>query len=86
MLGRDAVVGGDVLVVGVAGDEVFGGNEAAGVDAMHLVEGVDGKGGELEAGRVVAQGVATRAGLRFGGAGLDLDEGIWLVRGGLSRC
>ncbi len=46
--GRDAVVGGDVLVVGVAGDEVLGGDEAAGVDAVHLVEGMDGEAGELE--------------------------------------
>ena len=46
--GRDAVVGGDVLVVGVAGDEMLGGDEAAGVDAVHLVEGMDGEGGELE--------------------------------------
>ena len=46
--GRDAVVGGDVLVVGVAGDEVLCGDEAAGVDAVHLVEGVDGELGELE--------------------------------------
>ena len=47
--GRDSVVSGDVLVVGVAGDEVFGGDEAgAGVDAVDLVEGVDGKAGELE--------------------------------------
>ena len=38
----DAVVGGDVLVVGVAGDEVPGGDEAAGVDAVDLVEGVLG--------------------------------------------
>ncbi len=38
--GGDAVVGGDVLVVGVAGDEVAGGDEAAGVDAVDLVEGV----------------------------------------------
>src|ERR1039458_5194660 len=46
--GRDTVVGGDVLVVGVAGDEVLGGDEAAGVDAVHLVEGMDGELGELE--------------------------------------
>ena len=46
--GRDAVVGGDVLVVGVAGDEVPGGDQAAGVDAVHLVEGMDGEVGELE--------------------------------------
>ena len=41
--GRNAVVGGYVLVVGVAGDEVVGGDEAAGVDAVHLVEGMDGE-------------------------------------------
>ena len=41
--GGDAVVGGDVLVVGVAGEEVRGGDEAAGVDAVGLVEGVDGE-------------------------------------------
>jgi hypothetical protein len=46
--GRDAVVGGDVLVVGMAGDEVTGGDEATGVDAVGLVEGVDGKLGQLE--------------------------------------
>ena len=40
--GGDAVVGGDVLVVGVAGEEVGGGDEAAGVDAVGEVEGVDG--------------------------------------------
>ena len=39
--GGYAVVGGDVGVVGVAGDEVAGGDEAAGVDAVDLVEGVD---------------------------------------------
>jgi hypothetical protein len=38
-----------VLVVGVSGDEVFGRDEAAGVDAVHLVEGMDGEFGELEA-------------------------------------
>ena len=43
--GGYAVVGGDVGVVGVAGDEVAGGDEAAGVDAVGLVEGMDGGGG-----------------------------------------
>ena len=46
--GGDAVVGGDVLVVGVAGDEVGGGDEAAGLDAVDLVEGMDGGGGGFE--------------------------------------
>jgi hypothetical protein len=46
--GRDAVVGGDVLVVGVTGDEVPGGDQAAGVDAVRLVEGMDGEGREQE--------------------------------------
>ena len=46
--GGDAVVGGDVLVVGVSGDEVGGGDEAAGVDAVGEVEGMDGGGGEFE--------------------------------------
>ena len=41
--GRDTVVGSDVFVVGVAGDEVLGRNQPAGVDAVHLVEGMDGK-------------------------------------------
>ena len=41
----DAVVGGDEGVVGVTGDEVAGRDEAAGVDAVGLVEGVDGWGG-----------------------------------------
>lgn len=38
--GGDAVVGGDVGVVGVAGGEVAGGDEAAGFDAVDLVEGM----------------------------------------------
>ena len=46
--GGYAVVGGDVLVVGVAGEEVGGGDEAAGVDSVGEVEGVDGLRGELE--------------------------------------
>jgi hypothetical protein len=46
--GCDAVVGGDVLVVGVTGDEVPGGDEAAGVDAVRLVEGMDGEGRKQE--------------------------------------
>ena len=46
--GGDAVVGGDMLVVGVAGDEVACGDEAAGVGAVDLVEGVDGVDGGLE--------------------------------------
>jgi hypothetical protein len=36
----DAVVGGDVGVVGVASDEVAGGDEAAGLDSVDLVERV----------------------------------------------
>ena len=56
--GRDAVVGGDVLVVGVAGDEVLCGDEAAGVDAVHLVEGVDGKPREFE--QIAGRGGAAR--------------------------
>ena len=43
--GCDAVVGGDVGVVGVAGGEVPGGDEAAGFDAVDLVEGMLGGGG-----------------------------------------
>ena len=39
--GGDAVVGGDVGVVGVAGGEVACGDEAAGVGTGYLVEGVD---------------------------------------------
>ncbi len=46
--GRDRVVGGDVLIVGMAGEQVGGGDEAAGIDGVGLIEGVDGKGGELE--------------------------------------
>ncbi len=46
--GRDTIVGGDVLVVGVTGDEVPGGDQAAGVDAVRLVEGMDREVGELE--------------------------------------
>ena len=46
--GGYAVVGGDVLVVGVAGEEVGGGDEAAGVYSVGEVEGVDGRGGEFE--------------------------------------
>jgi hypothetical protein len=38
--GSDAVVGGDVGVVGVTGGEVAGGDEAAGFDAVDLVEGM----------------------------------------------
>ena len=36
----DAVVGGDVGVVGVAGGEIAGRDKAAGFDAVDLVEGV----------------------------------------------
>ena len=39
--GGDAVVGGDVGVVGVARDEIARGDEAAGVSAVDLVEGMD---------------------------------------------
>ena len=46
--GCDAVVGGDVLVVGMAGDEVGGGDEAAGVYSMGEIEGMNGSNGELE--------------------------------------
>jgi hypothetical protein len=46
--GRDTVVGGDELVVGVAGDEVSGGDEAAGIDPVGEIEGVDGSRGELQ--------------------------------------
>ena len=45
--GGDAVVGGNVGVVGVAGDEVAGGDEATGLDAVDLVEGMDGRGFDL---------------------------------------
>ena len=38
--GCDSVVGGDVGVVGVSGDEVAGGDEAAGLDSVDLVKGV----------------------------------------------
>jgi hypothetical protein len=38
--GGDAVVGGDVGVVGMAGGEVAGCDEAAGFYAVDLVEGV----------------------------------------------
>jgi hypothetical protein len=41
----DSIVCGDVLIVGMAGEEVVGGDEAAGVDAVHLVEGMDGEWG-----------------------------------------
>ncbi len=47
--GGYAVVCGYVFVVGVAGDEVFCGHEAAGIDAVEVVERVDWKRGELEA-------------------------------------
>ena len=46
--GRNAVVRGDVLVVGVARDKVLGGNQPTGVHAMHLVEGMDGKRRHLQ--------------------------------------
>lgn len=49
--GRDAVVGGDVLVAGVAGEELGAGDEAAGVGAVGGVEGLYGRalpGGELD--------------------------------------
>jgi len=46
--GGYGVVGGDVVVVRVAGDEVGGGDEAAGVGAVDLVEGMDGRGGGAE--------------------------------------
>lgn len=46
--GGDTVVGGDVGVVGVACGEVAGGYETAGVDAVGLVEGMDGRVGGLE--------------------------------------
>ena len=38
--GGDAVVGGDVRIAGVAGDEVACGDQAAGFDTVDLVEGV----------------------------------------------
>ncbi len=41
--GGDAVVGGDVLVAGVAGEELGAGDEAAGVGAVGEVKGVDGR-------------------------------------------
>ena len=41
--GGYAVVGGDVGVVGVAGGEVSGSDEAAGFDAVDLVEGMLGR-------------------------------------------
>ena len=72
--GRDAVVGGDVLVVGVAGDEVVGGDEAAGVDAVHLVEGVDGEGGELEE-VAWARGGGDEGGLTFWRGGFGSGRG-----------
>ena len=46
--GSDAVICRDVLVVGVAGDEMAGRNEAAGLYTMDLIEGVDGGGGRFE--------------------------------------
>ena len=46
--GGDGVVGGDVLVIGVAGEEMTRGDEAAGVGVVDLVEGVDGVGGGTE--------------------------------------
>ena len=46
--GGYGVVGGDVLVVGVASEEMAGGDEAAGVGVVDLVEGVDGVGGGAE--------------------------------------
>ncbi len=42
--GRDGIVRGDVEVVGVADDEGFVGDEAAGVGAVALIEGVNGRG------------------------------------------
>jgi hypothetical protein len=45
--GGHAVVCGDMGVVGVAGGEIAGGDEAAGFNAMGGVEGVDGWGGEF---------------------------------------
>ena len=90
--GCDAVVGGDVLVVGVAGDEVFGGDEAAGVDAVHLVEGVLGRrwrrhdeGGFGFAGRLrhvldLADLDQVRVGVEaqgFTAGGGDVEGGPW---------
>ena len=75
--GRDAIVGGDVLVVGVAGDEMFGGNQTAGVDAVHLVEGMDGELGEVE------QVAGTRA--RGNEAGRRLGLTFWRGEFGFGR-
>ncbi len=63
--GGDAVVGGDVGVVGVAGDEIARGDEAAGLGAVDLVEGVDGGGFGL-------------FGFAWGHGLADLDEG-WVT-------
>ena len=41
--GSDAVVGGDVLVVGVAGGEASSRDETAGFDSVSGVEGMDGR-------------------------------------------
>ncbi len=41
--GRDAVVGGDVLVAELSGEELRAGDEAAGIGAVGGVEGVDGR-------------------------------------------
>jgi hypothetical protein len=46
--GCDAVVGGDEGVVGMTSDEVAGGDEAAGVDVVGLIERMNGFGGEFE--------------------------------------
>ena len=59
----DSVVGGHVLVVGMAGKEMTRGNEAAGVDAVHLVERMNRQRGGF-------QHVA-RPRLRCGGDGRD---------------
>ena len=61
--GGDAIVGGDVGVVRVAGGEVAGRDQAAGVGAVGLVEGVDRHGGCLEE---VVWALARGAGLGHG--------------------
>ena len=65
--GGDAIVGGDVLVVGVSGDEVGGGDEAAGVDAVGEIEGMDGGVGELEEIAGAGLGVYGLRRYQFGG-------------------
>ena len=94
--GGDTVVGRDVGVVGVAGNEVVGGDEAAGFGAVDLVEGMDGRGfdflgfawghglADLNEGRVTVETedfAASGGDVLWGPGGSGLDGNAGLADG-----